>query len=233
MYALSPSPCRSHQYMWTYFNEISYDPKRDCKVDFILHAAATYPNAASDPCSCFSASQSPQIPTISATMTTLRTETMMTTSAATVTTTNHIIDVKTTPDVLLAVHICSKLLTITDAAHNLTINHPNASDCSTGDHASTEALVLSNCNVASATMWIKGANVMNVCDRIPLYAPIATFDDSGVYRPNGGMAGIFLGCIQDGFKIAAQDCNHGVYIQHITKGGIFLNDPSNYYIIMW
>ncbi|KAK3587440.1 hypothetical protein CHS0354_007931 [Potamilus streckersoni] len=45
-----------------------------------------------------------------------------------------------------------------------------------------------------------GNFVMSVCERIPLYTPVATFFD-GKYSSQGGLAGIFIGCLQGGFKV--------------------------------
>ncbi|KAK3589784.1 hypothetical protein CHS0354_021119, partial [Potamilus streckersoni] len=72
--------------------------------------------------------------------------------------------------------------------------------------------------------------VMEFCNLLPMFTPIATFSDKS-YQPNGGKAGIFLGCLPDGFKFAVQDCYSGVQIKHLQKGGIFGNDPSNYFVV--
>ncbi|KAK3600124.1 hypothetical protein CHS0354_011848, partial [Potamilus streckersoni] len=72
---------------------------------------------------------------------------------------------------------------------------------------------------------------MEVCYRIPLYTPIATFATNGVYQPNGGRAGIFLGCLQNGFKFAVQDCDFAIQVKHLESGGVFANDPSNYFVL--
>ncbi|KAK3589783.1 hypothetical protein CHS0354_021117 [Potamilus streckersoni] len=140
----------------------------------------------------------------------------------------------------LGLHVCDKASTISSILHNLTVTHASAPDCTTGDHMSSEALVLKSCNANSTTTWIKGENVMEFCNLLPLFTPIATFIDK-LYQPDGGKAGIFLGCLPDGFKVvtndtnqfAVQDCYSGVQIKHLQKGGIFLHDPSNYFVVRW
>ncbi|KAL3876505.1 hypothetical protein ACJMK2_034347, partial [Sinanodonta woodiana] len=97
-------------------------------------------------------------------------------------------------------HICSKVITINDVAHGTIVTHPNASDCSPGDHSAAEAFVFHSCNINSTTHWTKGESIMDMCERIPLYSPIANFDHDGVYSFNRGKAGIFLGCLTGGFK---------------------------------
>ncbi|KAL3853902.1 hypothetical protein ACJMK2_013198, partial [Sinanodonta woodiana] len=97
--------------------------------------------------------------------------------------------------------VYTRALTIVEIAHNVTLAHDNASDCIPGDHKSSEALVFISCNTSSAETWRKGENVMALCGRIPLYTPIATFRPDGVYASNEGTAGIFLGCITNGFKV--------------------------------
>ncbi|KAL3853871.1 hypothetical protein ACJMK2_013196 [Sinanodonta woodiana] len=115
--------------------------------------------------------------------------------------------------------------------HNVTQAHPKASDCIPGDHKSSEALVFVSCNISET--WRKGENVMALCSRIPMFTPIATFKNDGAYTANGGRAGMFLGCLPNGFKFAFQDCQFGIQVKHLQTGGLFLNDPSNYYIIRW
>ncbi|KAL3853865.1 hypothetical protein ACJMK2_013164, partial [Sinanodonta woodiana] len=130
------------------------------------------------------------------------------------------------------IHVCNKALTISSIAYNHTVTHASASDCTTGDHTSSEALVLQNCNASSTKTWIKGENVKAICNSVPLYTPIATFNDK-VFQPIGGKAGIFLGCLPDGFKIAVQDCHVGIQIRHLQAPAIGVNDPANYFIVRW
>ncbi|KAK3602665.1 hypothetical protein CHS0354_024986 [Potamilus streckersoni] len=133
---------------------------------------------------------------------------------------------------LIGLHVCDKALTISSILHNLTVTHASAADCTTGDHRSSEALVLKSCNSNSTATWIKGENVMELCNRIPLLTPIATFTDN-VYYQVGGKAGIFLGCLPDGFKIAVQECHAFTQIKHLQSGAFGVNDPSNYFVIRW
>ncbi|KAL3853901.1 hypothetical protein ACJMK2_013197 [Sinanodonta woodiana] len=148
-------------------------------------------------------------------------------------TTIHSPTTRKTTEMLIGLHTCNKALTIVEIAHNATLAHTNASDCIPGDHKSSEALVFASCYTSSTETWSKGENVMSVCSRIPLFTPIATFRPDGVYTSNGGTAGIFLGCIPNGFKFAVQDCHSGVQIKHLLTGGAFTNDPSTYFVIRW
>ncbi|KAK3582127.1 hypothetical protein CHS0354_017238, partial [Potamilus streckersoni] len=61
--------------------------------------------------------------------------------------------------------------------------------------------------------------VMSVCARIPLYTPVATFVN-GKYDSQGGHAGIFIGCLLDGFKIIVQECDKNITVMHLTTGNI-------------
>ncbi|KAL3854130.1 hypothetical protein ACJMK2_013408, partial [Sinanodonta woodiana] len=99
-------------------------------------------------------------------------------------------------------HTCTKSSTVSNLVYGIKQTNPGAGNChpETLDHMAPEALVINMCNVTGHTeSWIRGHNVMPVCDRIPLYTPVAIFFD-GKYSSQGGLAGIFVGCLQGGFK---------------------------------
>ncbi|KAL3854203.1 hypothetical protein ACJMK2_013481 [Sinanodonta woodiana] len=110
--------------------------------------------------------------------------------------------------------------------------HPMASSCGpTNDHRGPDALVFNLCpNTNGTSQWKVGQNVMNNCQTIPLYAPVATFIN-GAYSSNGGLAGIFLGCLPDGFKLAVQECGSNSNILNLGHGGILIHDPNLYYVV--
>ncbi|KAL3853907.1 hypothetical protein ACJMK2_013203, partial [Sinanodonta woodiana] len=97
------------------------------------------------------------------------------------------------------IHTCDKYATVTNLLHQTVLSHPAASDCSPNDHRSSEALVLQLCHTNNIHSWIKGPAVLENCPQIPLYSPVATFFQDS-FIPLGGQAGIFLGCIPNGFK---------------------------------
>ena len=47
---------------------------------------------------------------------------------------------------------------------------------------------------------------MDLCNQIPLYTPVATFYN-GRYSSSGGVSGVFLGCLQNGFKVSKVSIN--------------------------
>ncbi|KAL3854099.1 hypothetical protein ACJMK2_013378 [Sinanodonta woodiana] len=127
---------------------------------------------------------------------------------------------------------CRKYDTITALAYGMQFHHPLASSCgTTNDHRGSDALVLNLCHTNNDTsQWTEGPNVMSNCPSIPLYTPIATFS-GGAYSGNGGISGIFLGCLPDGFKIAVQECGSNVTILNLGHGGMFAHDPHAYFVV--
>ncbi|KAL3853909.1 hypothetical protein ACJMK2_013205 [Sinanodonta woodiana] len=131
-----------------------------------------------------------------------------------------------------AVYTCDKYATINSLAHETMFSHPAASECSPNDHRASEALVFHLCSTNDTRSWIKGAAVLENCSQIPLYAPVATFIQDS-FNSNGGQAGIFLGCLPNGFKLAAQECFANVTVLHIEKGGLYTRDPSTYHVVLF
>ncbi|KAK3595354.1 hypothetical protein CHS0354_008777 [Potamilus streckersoni] len=127
---------------------------------------------------------------------------------------------------------CTKALTIGILAYGLKQANTEAGDCQPGskDHVASEALVINMCNTLEPHNWKEGQHVMSVCDSVPLYTPVATFFD-GKYSSQGGLAGIFVGCLENGFKMIVQECDRNITVIHITTGGHFLMDPRSYSIV--
>ncbi|XP_053385917.1 uncharacterized protein LOC123539059 [Mercenaria mercenaria] len=138
---------------------------------------------------------------------------------------------RTTPTIKFA---CNKLAVVEDIARSLKATHPDSSYCNPSAGGSDDAYVLSTCNLASPMTWKKGANVMADCESstqlIPTYTPISTFDGDS-YTPLGAQSGIFLGCDNNGIKIAIQKCNGLPEIVHIGNGA-FIDNSRNYYVVV-
>ncbi|KAL3853908.1 hypothetical protein ACJMK2_013204, partial [Sinanodonta woodiana] len=131
-----------------------------------------------------------------------------------------------------AIQTCDKYETISNLAHGTILSHPAASDCSPSDHRASEAFVFQLCHTNNTNSWIKGASVLDNCSQIPLYTPVATFIQDS-FISNGGQAGIFLGCLPNGFKMAAQECFANATVLHIEKGGLYTRDPSLYHVVLF
>ncbi|KAK3595353.1 hypothetical protein CHS0354_008777 [Potamilus streckersoni] len=137
-----------------------------------------------------------------------------------------------TPSQVMVTYECTKALTIGILAYGLKQANTEAGDCQPGskDHVASEALVINMCNTLEPHNWKEGQHVMSVCDSVPLYTPVATFFD-GKYSSQGGLAGIFVGCLENGFKMIVQECDRNITVIHITTGGHFLMDPRSYSIV--
>ncbi|XP_060603294.1 uncharacterized protein LOC132756286 isoform X2 [Ruditapes philippinarum] len=128
---------------------------------------------------------------------------------------------------------CEKYRSISGIAASVSVSHPLAYLCLSGNRTSNEAYVLVNCQVGIPENWKEGPNVMANCASIPTYTPIATFktEYAGV-RDHEGLSGIFLGCTYGGFKIAFQNCDTYATIKHIeSASGSGIDDPYNYFVI--
>lgn len=132
-------------------------------------------------------------------------------------------------------HVCNGLEFVQAVAIGNTVLNPRAGLCTDGTHSQSEALVLNTCHADSPATWKSGYNVMQNCDRIPRYTPIATFL-FGMYSMDGSsLSGVFINCTPNGFKMAVQVCGHGPLIFEVQTG---LNhsgreNPYNYYTVNW
>ncbi|XP_060562802.1 uncharacterized protein LOC132722338 [Ruditapes philippinarum] len=129
---------------------------------------------------------------------------------------------------------CNKLAVIEGIAKSIIATAPNSSYCNPAACGSDDSYVLSTCKITSPMTWKRGANVLADCQSgntlIPTYTPVSTFETEN-YVPLGAQSGIFLGCHNSGIKIAVQKCNSAPEILNI-ENGVFLNNPSNYFVIV-
>uniref|UniRef100_K1PLY5 Uncharacterized protein n=1 Tax=Magallana gigas TaxID=29159 RepID=K1PLY5_MAGGI len=119
-------------------------------------------------------------------------------------------------------HVCNGLEFVQSVAIGNTVLNPRAGLCTDGTHSQSEALVLNTCHADSPATWKSGYNVMQNCDRIPRYTPIATFL-FGMYSMDGSSLS----------GMAVQVCGHGPLIFEVQTG---LNhsgreNPYNYYTV--
>lgn len=241
--------CISHKDIWIDLNNMPHS-NFDCQLAFVMHVDETYRHwrnfcgctATSDPTTTKVAttphptattSTSTQIPSTTPPTTSTATTTILRTTpepTPSLSTTQAPKSATTTVLVPHSLHICPKLSTVLDIAQHNIASNVNASLCPSGTHQSPEAFVLNHCTVEHPATWIQGLKVMDNCNTIPLYTPVATFFSSG-YVSNGGIAGVFLGCLPNGFKIGVQPCDQTPNIAHIELGGIFTKDPNSYFTI--
>ncbi|KAL3877397.1 hypothetical protein ACJMK2_035108 [Sinanodonta woodiana] len=141
----------------------------------------------------------------------------------------------TTQKTPLKVYPCNKYQSINIVAHESSIVNKRAGSCSRQDRNNPDALVIRLCTAPNVTTWIKGAKVLDYCDRIPLFSAVATFVNDHHYT--GGYSGIFAGCLRNGFKIILQTCQNAPSVIHITLDTMnnvdYNTDPVNYYILNW
>ncbi|XP_060579178.1 neurogenic locus notch homolog protein 2-like [Ruditapes philippinarum] len=129
-------------------------------------------------------------------------------------------------------HTCDKFNSVFGVAEKVIAMNQNASECTSGRHSSPDAYVLANCDVSHTSLWKQGIKVMNECDTLPSYTPIAVFNN-GVFKPESYFCGIFLGCLHNetGIKMIMQRCDANPSIVHITSGQ-FNSNPFSYFTII-
>ncbi|XP_052812142.1 delta-like protein 4 [Mya arenaria] len=124
---------------------------------------------------------------------------------------------------------CNKYSTVGDLAHNDSVEQPTAFQCSSGSHTGSDAFVLQNCNVNASNQWMQGRQVVTDCSDIPAFTPIATFEVGTFSSKN--VAGVFIDCLSNGFRIATQSCDQSPTIVHIANGGSGNLNPNAYYTV--
>ncbi|XP_053385829.1 uncharacterized protein LOC123539297 [Mercenaria mercenaria] len=247
--------CKNHNYLWGRLEGVRHHCSRyyynrctklvDCQQDIIVRAAIQYPTDHLDSCVC---SQITTSTTKSVTTHTTHTASTSaeTTPSSTPTTpppasarsvkvtqssTTSMSTQRPTPVLRFA---CNKLKVVEDIAKSIKAIDSSSSYCDQNLGGSDDAFLLSTCNMTSPMLWKRGANVMADCESssqlIPTYTPITTFNSDN-YAPLGALSGIFLGCYNNGFKIAIQRCNGVPTIEHIENGSSAHN-PRNYYVIV-
>ncbi|XP_067686849.1 uncharacterized protein [Haliotis asinina] len=117
--------------------------------------------------------------------------------------------------------------------HKTLVSHAGAGRCVDGAADRSEAVVLSYCNVPDVNQWHPGPKVVDVCCMVPPYTPVATFVFGIYVEDEHGIAGVFLGCTDDGFSMAVQLCGHPPMIVNLTKAnaGEFVEDANNYHVV--
>ncbi|XP_053385921.1 uncharacterized protein LOC123537744 [Mercenaria mercenaria] len=235
---------------WTINHHCSKET--DCTEDIIVRAAIQYPTDESDSCICTKASSSTvfttssskhptpvvpssseaPMPTLTAPSTTSANQHVTVSSAKVTQSSTAMPTPQTSPTIRFA---CNKVAVVEKIAKSLIATHPNSSACKSNvTGGSDDAYVLATCNVMSPITWGKGANVMADCESsiqsVPTYTPISTFYGD-IYNPLVDQPGIFLGCFNNGIKIAIQKCNAVPEIVHI-ENGTFVSNPKNYYLIV-
>ncbi|XP_045179940.2 uncharacterized protein LOC123539423 [Mercenaria mercenaria] len=232
------SRCQPHYHVWTHLRDIRNRLGLDQQSEMILHLIQTYSNGHENVCKCHQDAKTTttERSLVKSTLPLRVTEIHQVTTNLTNPTTIEPV-VQTIPSTQSSVKItstCQKYRSVSNIAVGEISSHPLAYLCPSGNRTSNEAFVLVNCNVGSPANWIKGLNVMENCDRIPTYTPIATFGAEylGIHE-HKGLSGIFLGCIPGGFKMAYQDCDTSATIKHIENGnGSGIDDPNTYFVIV-
>ncbi|KAL4235860.1 hypothetical protein ACF0H5_004248 [Mactra antiquata] len=129
---------------------------------------------------------------------------------------------------------CRKYDVIFDVAVERIITNTYAYPCPSGSRASSEAYVLSTCDVSLPEDWEKGPKVMDNCETLHAYTPIASFTESVPgYRDNVGLAAVFIKCVDNGITMAYQKCDSTTEIIDIFAGNeTRIYDASRYHLIL-
>ncbi|XP_062608295.1 uncharacterized protein LOC134270130 [Saccostrea cucullata] len=256
--AVSPTArsCHSHTSVWRELNNIlqhNHDGKR-CLVDLINHLhGAVFRQG--DPCSCHAVSSTtkttkatkqpstttptPQPTTTTtpspSTTTTTTTQPTTTTSPSTTTTRTISSTTSTVTSTTSQSTECSKIRTVTELAKFQQIYPEFNTNCSR--RISTSNLIVRDlCDfVPISKYWKPGKRVVDACDTLKPYIPVATFSSSTY--PLDGLAGVFLGCTDTSLRIATQECGGKFEIQefarHATHFETFAHIASNFYEITY
>ncbi|XP_053386048.1 uncharacterized protein LOC123539296 [Mercenaria mercenaria] len=250
--------CKNHNYLWSKLEGVHHYCSKyqnnhctslvDCQQDIIVRAAIQYPTDHSDSCVCsqitttttstsktVTTHTTPTAPTSAVTMPSSTPTTTPPASATSVKVTQSsntsMSTQRPTPILRFA---CNKLKVVEDIAKSTKATDLSSSYCDPNLGGSDDAFLLSTCNMTSPMLWKKGANVIVDCESssqlIPTYTPITTFNGDS-YAPLGAQSGIFLGCYNNGFKIAIQRCNGVPTIEHIENGSSVYNLKSYYVIV--
>nr|XP_022320000.1 uncharacterized protein LOC111122513 [Crassostrea virginica] len=123
-----------------------------------------------------------------------------------------------------------KISVIESIAENLHVEDDRAGLCPvTNKHQTSEALVIHKCNATARSSWSKGVSIKAACENqlrtLTPYTPVSSFFPTGE-----NLAGFFIGCTEQGFKMALQTCTDSPMIRIITD----LTKPhlSDFYTIL-
>lgn len=211
----SPPACRSHHAMWA---ELKSVHNSGCQGMIVDHVGDLF-NDDRMSCTCTKAaplqSNATSKPQQQPTTTTQPVQHTATTAKQTSSVKYH----------------CGKLSTVEGIVLDQHLEKQSAIPCQPGNrNGSDEAFVLINCNTPHPTMWKQGIHVLQHCKDIPTYTPVATFI-GGTYHPSLAESGVFMGCIDDGFKLGVQHCNATPTIDHVLKSSSGLQNAEHYYVI--
>ncbi|XP_022319999.1 uncharacterized protein LOC111122512 [Crassostrea virginica] len=123
-----------------------------------------------------------------------------------------------------------KISVIESIAENLHVEDDRAGLCpGTNKHQTSEALVIHKCNATARSSWSKGVSIKAECENqlrtLAPYTPVSSFFPAGE-----NLAGFFIGCTEQGFRMALQTCTDSPMIRNITD----LTKPhlSDFYTIL-
>ncbi|XP_062583865.1 uncharacterized protein LOC134245617 isoform X2 [Saccostrea cucullata] len=108
-----------------------------------------------------------------------------------------------------------KIGVIEAIAENVHVQDHKAAVCPNNKHESSEAYIINKCNTTRRSHWRKGSSIKTECEkghRITPYTPISTFLRSGE-----NIAGFFISCNKQGFKMAAQSCTDAPMVTNVTQ----------------
>ncbi|XP_061188033.1 integumentary mucin C.1-like [Saccostrea echinata] len=130
---------------------------------------------------------------------------------------------------------CSKIRTVTELAKYQQLYPHFNTDCSS--HISTSNLIVRDLcdSVPSSKYWKPGTKVVDACETLKPYQPVATFIFSTY--PVDGLAGVFLGCTSTSLRIATQECGGKFEIiefpLHPSHLESFTHTASNFYVVSY
>ncbi|XP_062569035.1 salivary glue protein Sgs-3-like [Saccostrea cucullata] len=130
---------------------------------------------------------------------------------------------------------CSKIRTVTELAKFQQL-YPEFNTNCTRRISTSNLIVRDLCDfVPISKFWKPGKRVVDACNTLKPYTPVATFSSSTY--PLDGLAGVFLGCTNTSLRIATQECGGKFEIQefarHATHFETFTHIASNFYEITY
>lgn len=226
------SQCKTHHHVWKHLRDTHFSIG-DPQESLVLHLGSTFSHGKENLCTCHTGQVQP-IPHVTDAPPMTTTHVPPTTTHSAYSTKLSTVLQTSTPKATspLAIPKCQKYNVISDIANSLSEEHPSARQCSTGQRTSHEAYVIVNCGLGSSDTWQKGVNVMTNCDNIPLYTPIAAAN-TNTGDQKWILSGIFLGCVNGGFKMAYQDCGLAPSLVHVDGiNGTGKLDPDSFSVIL-
>ncbi|XP_071103005.1 uncharacterized protein [Haliotis cracherodii] len=115
------------------------------------------------------------------------------------------------------------------------VNNSQAGNCPNGIAGRSEALMFNFCSSPDIAGWRAGPKVTDICCQIPKYTPVATFEFGFFVQDERGMAGVFMGCTDQGFELVTQLCGHPPINVSLTKSqnNGYVGNADNYHLIQF